>query len=160
MKAILLTFALLCLSLADHVVFIHNVGTKSHLILMEPLMEELLKRKHRVTSIIFDTVKLTHENYTEVVLPSDMDKLYSDMSKQVMQKGGGNVLSPSMWLWAYNMYSERMKDMASDQFKSEKVVDMIKSKQKVDAVVIVFLGMLFLLNSLTVQLLPSVQMFL
>ena len=138
MKALLLICAFLFLSHADHVVFIHNVGTKSHLILMKPLMEELLNRKHKVTSIIYGSVTLTHENYTEIVISSDMDKFYSDLSKQVMQKGGGNALNPSMWLWAYNMYSERMKDMASEQFKSDKVKDMIKLKQKVDAVVIVF----------------------
>merc|ERR1712222_90320 len=93
-------FASVFLSLANahHVLFVHSFGTKSHLILMKPLIEELLAKDHQVTSIFFNSIKINHTNYTEIVVPSKMDDFYASMSKRVAS-GGGNVMNPSFWLW-------------------------------------------------------------
>merc|ERR1712222_228039 len=55
-------FASVFLSLANahHVLFVHSFGTKSHLILMKPLIEELLAKDHQVTSIFFNSIKINH----------------------------------------------------------------------------------------------------
>jgi len=93
---------LLFFSLANsyHVLFVHNIGTRSHLITMKPLIEETLGRGHKVTSIFFNTIQLSHENYTEIVIPSVLDILMEEGSKKMMEKGGNNIFDPSLWLWA------------------------------------------------------------
>ena len=111
------------------------MGTKSHLITMKPLVEETLGRGHKVSSILFNPIQLSHENYTEIVIPSVMDKLMAEGSKKLMEKGGNNIFNPSLWLWAYNMYKDNMKDLALDVLSPEPVRELIKSKPKIDAVV-------------------------
>ena len=69
------------------VLFVHNMGTKSHLITMKPLLEELLARQNRVTGVFFNSLGLSHENYTEMVIPSKMEKMFGELSKKVMEKG-------------------------------------------------------------------------
>ena len=125
-------FASLFLTLtnAHHVLFVHSFGTKSHLILMKPLIEELLAKDHQVTSIFFDSVKIDHPKYNEIVVPSKMDAFYASMSKR-LASGGGNVMNPSFWLWLYNFYQENMKEMALDAV-SDEVIELIKAKPKID----------------------------
>ena len=128
---------LLFFSLANsyHVLFVHNIGTRSHLITMKPLIEETLGRGHKVTSIFFNTIQLSHENYTEIVIPSVLDILMEEGSKKMMEKGGNNIFDPSLWLWAYNMYKTHMKDFALDVLSPEPVRELIKRKPKIDVVV-------------------------
>ena len=128
---------LLFFSLANsyHVLFVHNMGTKSHLITMKPIIEETLARGHKVTSIFFNTIQLNHENYTEIVIPSVIDKMYDVGSKKLMEKGGNNIFNPKLWLWAYNMYQEYMDKIALDVFSPEPVKELIKNKPKIDVVV-------------------------
>ena len=139
MKMIRCNIALLlvstCLTLVNthHVLFAHTMGTKSHLIVMKPLIEELLAKDHQVTSIFFNSVKIKHPNYTEIVIPSKMDEFYSTMSKRLM-KEGGNLMNPYTWWWAYKLYEENMKDMALEML-SEEVIKLIKAKPKIDAMI-------------------------
>ena len=116
-----------------HVLFVHTMGTKSHLIVMKPLIEELLAKEHQVTSIFFNTVKIDHTNYTEIVIPSKMDEFYSTISKRLM-KEGGNLMNPYTWYWAYKLYEENMKDMALEML-SDEVIKLIKAKPKIDAMI-------------------------
>jgi hypothetical protein len=118
-----------------HVLFVHNVGTKSHLIMMRPLVEELLDRGHRVTAIIFQSVNLGHKNYTEIVIPSIMEEVMEGLSKKMMENGGGNLMSPSLWLWYYNFYKEKIKAMALDVVRTEPVKQLIKERPKVDVMI-------------------------
>jgi len=129
----ILASVFLALANAHHVLFVHSFGTKSHLILMKPLIEELLEKDHQVTSIFFNTIKIDHTNYTEIVVPSKMDDFYASMSKRV-SSGGGNVMNPSFWLWMYNFYQENMKVMALDAL-SDEVMELIKAKPKIEAVI-------------------------
>ena len=128
---------LLFFSLANsyHVLFVHNMGTRSHLITLKPLIEESLGRGHKVTSIFFNSVQLSHENYTEIVIPCVMDKLMEEGSKKLMEKGGTNIFNPSLWLWAYNMYQDYMEELALDVLSPEPVRELIKRKPKIDVVV-------------------------
>jgi len=88
-----------------------------------------------VTSIFFNTIQLNHENYTEIVIPSVIDKLYDVGSKKLMEKGGNNIFNPQLWLWAFNMYQEYMDDFALDVLSPEPVLELIKKKPKIDVVV-------------------------
>ena len=120
----------LSLSNGYHVLFVHTAGTKSHLIVMKPVVEELLARNHQVTSVFFNTLKIDHANYTEIVIPSTMDEMYAAMSKRLM-KEGGNIMNPSTWLWAYTFFKEKMKDMALEVLSKE-VIELMKAKPKID----------------------------
>ena len=51
-------------------------------------MEELLDRGNRVTSILFSSVGIEHENLMEIVLPTDTSVLTARLSNLVMQKPG------------------------------------------------------------------------
>ena len=124
-----------------HIIFLHNMGTKSHLITMKPALEEMLERGHKVTSIIYSTLELTNQNYTEIIVPSVMDKLMVEASKKMMEKGGTDYLSPSFWLWLYNLYKDRMANISLDVFNSQPVLDLIKTRPKVDAIMVMSANM-------------------
>ena len=94
---------------------------------MKPLAEELLNRGHKVSSIFFKSIGLKHENYTEMVFPSQFDAVMDEYSKKSMAKGM-SMYSPSLWIWAISFYNEKMEDLALDIFKSDKVVSFIKKR--------------------------------
>ena len=90
--AMLLLLSLLAvaanLNLSHHILVFHGFGSKSNLLLFAPLMEELLDRGNRVTSILFSSVGIEHENLTEIVLETDTGVLTARLSNLVMQKPG------------------------------------------------------------------------
>ena len=59
------------------VLFVHNMGTRSHLITLKPIVEELLRRNHSVTSIFFQSINVSHENYTEILLPPQPTSVFA-----------------------------------------------------------------------------------
>ena len=135
MRCLVFLLLLLPLCKAYHVLFVHNMGTKSNLITMKPVLEEMLERGHKVTTVIYNTLDLNnHQNYTEVVVPSVTEQLIVDVSKKMMGKEGTNFLSPSFWIWVYNLYKDRMGNIALDMFTAEPVLDLIKKRPKVDVV--------------------------
>ena len=84
--SVVLSAFLVKLSASYHVLFYHNVGTKSHLIQFSPLVEELLGRGHEVTSVFLHSLNLKHENYTEIVVPDVMASM--DINKVFQERGG------------------------------------------------------------------------
>ena len=64
-----------------HVMFYHDIGTKSHLFQYYPLVEEVLRRGHEVTGVFFDTLKIENENYTEIVVPNPFENAYKGFTK-------------------------------------------------------------------------------
>ena len=107
---------------------------------MKPLVEELLANQNKVTTIFYNSLKLTHDNYTEILITTDMDKFYKEVSQRVMEKGGGNLLSPSLWMWVYNKYKSMMKEMALSVFDPDEVQKLIKDRPKIDALITFFPG--------------------
>merc|ERR1711971_1186896 len=73
--------------------------------------------------------------------PSVMDKLMVEASKKMMEKGGTDYLSPSFWLWLYNLYKDRMANISLDVFSSQPVLDLIKTRPKIDAVMVMSANM-------------------
>jgi len=126
-------FPLVNLSQGHHVLLFHNLGTKSHLILLTPIMEELLADGNKVTAIIFSSVGIEHENFTEILLPTDVDAGMAELSKVVMQKPG--LLDPRLWKFLYKAATWDLADVALDAVRPPLVQQLIKTRPKVDAVV-------------------------
>ena len=77
---------------------------------------------------------MKHENYTEMVIPSQFDTVMEEYSKKSMEEGMSEY-SPTFWIWSIGFYKEKMKDLALDAFKSKEVVEFLKRRPKVDAMV-------------------------
>ena len=57
-----------------HVLFFHQLGTKSHIFLQKTLVEGLLKQGHQVTTVFYVKTSINHENYTEVLINDRYDR--------------------------------------------------------------------------------------
>ena len=66
------------------ILFVHNMGTRSHLITLKPIIEELLRRNHTVTSIFFQSIDVSHENYTEILLPPQPTSVFAMAAQKKM----------------------------------------------------------------------------
>lgn len=120
-----------------HVLFVNSMGTRSHLIQMAALAEELLERGHQVTGILFGSLNIKQENYTEIVLPYDFKALVKEHSKMLMEKGGTSLFNPKMFLWSYQMRGELWKSVTRALFNEEGVKQLLKTKPNIDAVITV-----------------------
>ena len=132
--------SLLCLSGCHHVLFIHTLGTKSHLIQMKPVIERMLERENTVTTIFFDSIKIKHNNYTEIVIPNILEAVWAEASKKIMEKGGNTMFNPSLWWWGYNFYKSKMEQLALGPIMPEQVMKLIRDRAKIDAVVYMMPG--------------------
>jgi len=120
----------------SHLVFFHNFGTKSQLIQMTPLIQELLDRNHTVTAIIYKTIQVNHPNYTEVLLHNTsafIDDVYSGIGQKALSKEGGSWLSPKFLIWVFNKLNGGLEIMAEEIFKNELVQS--PEEASVDAIV-------------------------
>ena len=127
-------FSLLCVEtcLSYHVMFYHDIGTKSHLIQYSPMVEELLRQGHQVTSVFFDSLKIKHENYTEIIVPNPFESAYKGFTRVLMDKGGMSVWNYKLWVFMYDAWSSAIKDIALSPVREEKIVELMKSGRKVD----------------------------
>ena len=66
---------------------------------MKPLAEELLNRGHKVSSIFFKSIGLKHENYTEMVFPSQFDAVMDEYSKKSLPPCGSGLSASTMKRW-------------------------------------------------------------
>ena len=83
-----LILSALCIQVCTsyHVLFFHNFGSKSHIIQFSPIVKELLEQGHEVTAVFFHSLKVKHENYTEIVAPDVMASM--DINKVFQERGG------------------------------------------------------------------------
>ena len=79
----LLIFSAICVEtcFSYHVMFYHDIGTKSHVIQFSPMVEELLRQGHEVTSVFCFSLKIKHENYTEIIVPNPFESAYKGFTK-------------------------------------------------------------------------------
>ena len=96
-------------------------------------MEELLADGNKVTAILFSSVGIEHENFTEILLPTDVDAGMVELSKVVMQKPG--LLDPRLWKFLYDAVTWDLTDVALDAVQPVQVQQLIKMRPNVDAVV-------------------------
>ena len=138
------------LNLSHHILVFHGFGSKSNLLLFAPLMEELLDRGNRVTSILFSSVGIEHENLTEIVLPTDTSVLTARLSNLVMQKPGfsfqtflvliqivfySGLGDRRLWSLLYDAATWDPEPFALESVRPPEVQELIRQKPKVDAVV-------------------------
>ena len=95
----LVVLVLVSSSQSYHVLFHHNWGTKSHLIHFAPMVEELLHRGHHATAIIFNTLKIRHENYTEILVPNGVESWTDKLDKVVMDTGDKSQWRVKLDFW-------------------------------------------------------------
>ena len=55
-------------STKGHILFFHNQGTRSHLIVMSALAKELVENGYIVTTIFYAKSNIVHENYNEFLI--------------------------------------------------------------------------------------------
>ena len=129
---LLLTTICVQSSVSYHVLFYHNWGTKSHLIQVIPLMEELLERGHEVTSVMFDEAKLKNANYTEILVPNAGAQMALEISNILMKQEPWNSTSlRSLW----DAAKQSVEDIAVHPLRDDKFKDFLKSERKVDLIV-------------------------
>ena len=107
------------LSGGSHVLIIHDVGTKSHLIQLFPVVEGLLENGHQVTGVFFSSSKIVHPNFTEVLVPNNFDKIMGDVSKLYMEKGGQSMFNLKLYQFVYDKLIELMDEYAVTSIKNE-----------------------------------------
>ena len=118
-----------------HVLMYHNIGTKSHILQYEPLVEELLARGHEVTTCFFHPLKLKHENYTGIVVPNVMAEMQKEASKLLMEEGGQTIWNFKLWQFAIRAWSESIEDIALMPLRVKEIDNLMKSGKKVDVFV-------------------------
>ena len=118
-----------------HVLMYHNVGKKSHIIQFKPLVEELLERGHEVTSCFFHPLKLTNENYTEIMVPNVMEKIQKARSKVVLEEGGQSVWNFRYIQYEIKTWSDFLDDIALMPVNVGEMDSLMKSGKKVDLLV-------------------------
>ena len=119
-------------SLSYHVLFYHNWGTKSHLIQFAPVVEELLGRGHRVTTVVFDSFKVKNENYTEILMPNAGERITNDISQLLMSEDRLNL---TMWRSMYESGKQSLEDIAVEPLRDDKFKAFLRSEGKVDLIV-------------------------
>ena len=139
-------FSALCLEtcLSYHVMFYHDIGAKSHLIQYSPMVEELLRQGHEVTSVFFNSLKIKHENYTEIIVPNAFESAYKGFTKVLMADGGMSVWNYKLWLFMYEAWTGAVKDIALTPVREKKIVELMKSEKKVHLFVTTFGSAVFL----------------
>ena len=130
-------FPLLCIGVASshHVLFVLTMGSASHLIQMAPLAQELVERGHQVTGIFYASLNLEHRNYTEIVLPFDIDGVMKEASRLVMGKGGTTAFNLRRWVSAWHMWGDILENITRGVFQEERVAHILESPKTVDAVI-------------------------
>ena len=119
-------------SLSYHVLFYHNWGTKSHLIQFSPVVEELLGRGHEVTAVIFNSIKVKNENYTEILVPNAGDRVTEEISHILMSQDRWNF---TMWMSMYEAGKQSLEDIAVQPLRDDKFKAFLKSGKRVDLIV-------------------------
>ena len=120
-----------------HVMFIHEMGTKSHLLQLFPMVETLLARGHEVSGVFYSPSKINHENYTEILLPNVMDEFKeeirysfifilftlhftkSNYSKIYMEKGGQSIWNWKLWSFAFEIWDDIIDQYSVMTFNKE-----------------------------------------
>ena len=118
----------------------HSFGTKSHLIQMAPMVEGLLEAGHAVTAVIFDSFKIKHDNYTEIMVPNGLDKPSAVITKLFMDDGGKDMLGKLRKFYrivtnAREAWASAFEDVALQQLAVENVQSLLKSDTKFDLLI-------------------------
>merc|ERR1711953_290027 len=107
MNYVLLLLVLQCaVSSGYDILIYHDMGTKSPLIQLYPIVEKLLDSGHKVTGIYFNSAKIKHENYTEILIENPFEAKMAEISKMFMEKGGTSIVNLNLWQASWAAWSE------------------------------------------------------
>merc|ERR1711936_1369738 len=101
------------------VLIFHDMGTKSHLIQLYPIVEKLLDNGHKVTGVYFNSAKIKHENYTEILIENFMEDKMKEISKMFMEKGGTSAVNLRLWKASWDAWSSVIEKFALDAYLAE-----------------------------------------
>ena len=118
-----------------HVMCLHEIGTKSHLLQLFPLVESLLSKGHEVTGLFYSPSKIKHENYTEILVPNVLEEITSEFSKITMQKGGQGMFNLDVWKYTIKVWQNAVNDYTMLAYDTKEVQAMIKQRKKVDVII-------------------------
>ena len=120
----------LAVSVCDcyHVLLYHNGGTKGNLIQIQPVIEEVLNRGHEVTSILYSTLGMEHQNYTEFIVPNGFESIYTVVNKLAVE--GTGLESAKFWTTVLPAFNECIENVAIQPFKVESVEKFLKLEKK------------------------------
>ena len=119
------------------VLFVHDVGTKSHLIQLYPIVEKLLENGHHVTTIFFSRGNIKHQNYTEIVVKNVFESKMAELSKLFMDRGSENAVINTIkqMKFAIEAWSEVLEESALMYWDSPEIHRMIKTGRNFEAVI-------------------------
>ena len=118
-KNVFLLFSLVTSCNSFNILLVHELGTKSHLIQLFPIIEGLLEQGHTVNAAIFSPSKIKHENYTEILLKNVFEKRNDKVSEMMMQKGGQGMFNMKLWQAGLEFWTESIGEIAVGSWKSE-----------------------------------------
>ena len=121
-----------------HVLVYHTWGTKSHILQIAPIVEELLARGHEVTTCFYHPLKLNHENHTEIIVPNLIEGMQKEMSKLFLEEGGQSVWNLKIIKFAIRALGDVMDDLALTPIKVKEIDSLMKSGKKVDLMLTMF----------------------
>ena len=128
------------MSAGYEILIYHDLGTKSHLLQLYPIVEKLLESGHKVTGIYFNSAEIKHENYTEILIENPYDKKMAGMRKLMMEKGGSSMFNWRLWIESWNAWSAIVEDVVLLPWRHPEISELIASGRKFDAVMVRAVG--------------------
>ena len=120
--------------------FVHDIGTKSHLIQLYPIVEKLLDSGHQVTTIFFSEGDIKHENYTEIVVKNVFEKHMSEFTKVLMNRESQNAVINTLKLLRFTLeaWSEVLEESALLYWTNPEINSLMTTGRQFDAVITSF----------------------
>ena len=131
---------LIAISAGYDILIYHDLGTKSHLLQLYPIVEGLLESGHKVTGIYFNSAEIKHENYTEILIENPYDKKMGEMRKILMEKGGTSMFNWKAWKASWEAWSAIIEDVVLLPWRHPEISQLINSDRKFDAVMVRAVG--------------------
>ena len=110
------------------------MGTKSHLIQLYPIVEGLLDKGHKVTGVYFSSAKISHENYTEILIENPFEDAMKEISKMFMEKGGTNTFNLRLWKASWEAWSQVIEKASLLPWRHPDISQLMTSEKRFDAV--------------------------
>ena len=122
------------------ILFVHDIGTKSHLIQLYPIVEKLLDNGHQVTTIFFSKGNIKHENYTEIVVRNVFEDHLAGLTKVMMNRESQNAVVNSFYFMKFGLeaWSEVLEESAMLYWSSPEIQSMMASHRQFEAVITSF----------------------
>ena len=117
------------------VLIYHDMGTRSHLLQLYPIVEKLLDNGHKVTGVYFNSAKIKHENYTEILIENFMEDKMKEISKMFMEKGGTSAVNLRLWKASWDAWSSVIEKFALLPWTHPDISNLLETEKKFDAVI-------------------------